>query len=269
MLRSASRFGDWSRGCLDATLTGRPLGLCYRRGNPVHGSCNRPTRGRNALSNGDFTPSVGERHVGVARQAALAAVLGFLAFEAGRFYLQSIGHFVRDYNDPAAWGRLWPNWFWLMLHVAGATLALFCGPFQLWSGFLNRHPSIHRWTGRLYLSGVFIGGASAFYLSAFVEPWNFGVALFSLGLAWWFTVGMAFGAIRRGQIEAHKEWMIRGYAVTYSFVTFRLWIGLPVWSMFGSARLAVVLWLSWIAPLLLVQLVLSRRSVDRSSVAWQ
>jgi uncharacterized membrane protein YozB (DUF420 family) len=222
------------------------------------------------LSNGNITPLVRGKDVGVARQAALAVILGVLVLEAARFYLQSVGHFSRDYNDPAAWGRLWPNWFWLMLHVGGATLALFCGPFQLWSGLRNRHLSIHRWTGRLYVGGVFMGGASAFYLSTFVEPWSFGVALFSLGVAWWFTVGMAFSAIKRHQIEAHKDWMIRGYAVTYSFVTFRMWIGLPVWSAFGSARLAVVLWLSWIAPLLLVELFLrSRSNADRSSVAWE
>jgi hypothetical protein len=205
---------------------------------------------------------------GVARRAALVLLLGVLTFGALRFYVQDIGHFAGDYVEPA-WGRLWPNRFWLMLHIVGATLALFCGPFQLWSGLRDRHRTLHRMTGRLYVSGVFVGGAAAFYLSAFVEPRSFAVALFSLGAAWWFIVGMAFGAIRQHRIQAHKEWMIRGYAVTYSFVTFRMWIGLPIWSTFGSGRLAIVLWLSWVAPLLLTEIFLrARGSVERSSVRF-
>ena len=197
--------------------------------------------------------------VAVARKAAVVLVVSFLALEAVRSYVQSVGHFIRFYDDPAAWGRLWPNWFWLMLHVAGATVALFCGPFQLWSGLRNRHLSIHRLTGRLYVGGVVVGGAAAFYLSAFVEPRDFAVALFGLATAWWFTVGMAFGAIKQHRVDAHKTWMIRGYVVTFSFVTFRWWVGWPIWSAFGAARLAIVLWLSWIGPLLITEVLLQIR----------
>lgn len=207
------------------------------------------------MSNGAIIPSVRGADGGAARQIAIALVLGFLTLEALRLYLQDVSHLARDYVEPA-WGRLWPNRFWAMLHIAGATLALFSGPFQLWSGLRDRHRTIHRWTGRVYVSGVFVGGAAAFYLSAFVEPRSFGVALFSLGVAWWFTVGMAFRAIKQHRIEAHQEWMIRGYVVTYSFVTFRLWIGSPIWSTFGSSRLAIVLWLAWVAPLLLTEVSL-------------
>jgi Predicted membrane protein (DUF2306) len=101
-----------------------------------------------------------------------------------------------------------------LLHVAGGSAALFFGPFQLWSGLRQRHLSIHRWTGRLYLGGVFVGGAAAFFLSFYTQPRDFGVALFVQATAWWLSVGMGFLAIKRYRIEVHKAWMIRGYVVT-------------------------------------------------------
>jgi Predicted membrane protein (DUF2306) len=61
---------------------------------------------------------------------------------------------------------------------------------------------------------------TAFYLSFFSQPRSFGVALFALGLAWWVTAGAAIVAVKQYRMEAHKAWMIRGYVVTLSFVTF-------------------------------------------------
>jgi hypothetical protein len=180
---------------------------------------------RITLGNGSITPPVRRTDVGIARQAAIFLVLAFLTIQALRFYEQSISHLIRDYVEPA-WGRLWPNRFWLMLHVAGATLALFTGPFQLWTGLHRRHRTIHRWTGRLYVGGVFVGGATAFYLSAFVEPRGFGVALFSLGPAWLFTVGMAFRAIKQHRIEAPpNSCSVRGPT---SIATMSCWTSNPV-----------------------------------------
>ena len=122
--------------------------------------------------------------------------------------LPTIEHFAFDYSEPS-FGRFWPNRLWLLLHIAGGTAALFAGPFQLWSGLRHSHPRIHRWTGRVYVSGVLLGGAAAFYLSFFSQPRSFGIALFALAVAWWVTVGVAIVAIKQYRIEAHKAWMIR------------------------------------------------------------
>jgi hypothetical protein len=52
--------------------------------------------------------------------------------------------------------------------------------------------------------------------------WAFGVGLFSLGIAWVTTTGMAYYAILRRRIAIHKEWMVRAYVVTFAFVIFRI-----------------------------------------------
>ena len=189
------------------------------------------------------------------RKTAIALALGFLAYKGLQYYVATIEHFAFDISE-ANFGRLWPNRSWLLLHIAGGTAALFAGPFQLWTGLRNRHPLIHRWTGWFYVAGVFLGGAAAFYLSFFSQPRSFGVALFALGVAWWVSVGTAVQAIKQYRIEAHKAWMIRGYVVTSSFVTFRILIELPLWSFAGQSRLAVVLWLSWLTPLAVTEFLL-------------
>ena len=190
---------------------------------------------------------------------ALALALGFFAYKGLGFYAATVEHFAFDYSE-ANFGHFWPNRFWLFLHIAGGTVALFVGPFQLWSGLRDRHLALHRWTGRLYIAGVLLGGAAAFYLSFFSRPRSFGVALFMLGVAWWGTTGTALASIKQYQIELHKVWMIRSYVVTLSFVTFRFLIELPLWSFAGESWLALVLWISWLAPLMVVESALRLQS---------
>jgi hypothetical protein len=187
-----------------------------------------------------------------------AAALVFLAL---RFFLRDPLHYILDQSE-GSFGRYWPNRWWLLLHIAGGTLALFAGPFQFWTGLRRRHLEIHRWTGRLYLTGILLGGGAGFYLSFHTRPPDFGVALFMLAAAWWTTSGMALVAILRRQIQAHREWMIRSYVVTFAFVSFRWLVEWPVWDFLGSTRLAAVGWLSWVVPLLLTDVLLQwRRTV--------
>ena len=192
------------------------------------------------------------------RKIAIALACGFLAYTGLQYYAATIEHFALDYSE-ANFGRFWPNRFWLLLHISGGTAALFAGPFQLWSGLRDSHRRVHRWTGRVYVAGVLVGGAAAFYLSFFSQPRSFGVALFALGVAWWVTVGTAVVAIKRQRIDAHRTWMIRGYVVTFSFVTFRMLIEMPLWSFACHARLAVVLPLACVAPLAMIEALLRLR----------
>lgn len=219
-----------------------------------------PDRRSDSVSGG----AVAVARSGLVRQLATVAGSGLLALIALSFYSDTIVHFA-DYTEEN-FGRFWPRRFWLLGHLLGGTLALFSGPFQLWSGLRGRYYEIHRWTGRLYVTGVLIGGTSAFYLALHAQPTGFGVALFALGVAWWGTVGMAIYAIKQGHVEAHKTWMIRGYVVTFAFVTFRWLLGLPIWSFLGSSQLAVIAWLSWVLPLFVTEMVFRWTRTARPSI---
>lgn len=196
-------------------------------------------------------------------QLAGAAVILLVGYEVVHFWLRDPLHYIIDPSEKS-FGVLWPRRWWLLLHIGGGTLALFTGPFQFWSGLRRRHLGVHRITGLLYIFGIFVAGGAAFYMCQFTQPRDFGFAIAGLAFAWWFTVGMAFVCIKQRRIDAHKEWMIRGYVVTLAFVSFRYLIDLPVWQPFGPAAQSSVMWLSWSVPLLITEGVLEwRRGLRR------
>ena len=160
--------------------------------------------------------------------------------------------------------RYWPYRSWLMVHVTAGSLALLLGPLQFFSGLRRSNMVLHRWAGRLYLSGVAIGAIAATYMGFVTKYRAFGISLVAMAFAWLCTAGMAYLAIRRRQIPAHKEWMIRNYVVTYGFVVFR---ELQESRLFGSLKLDALApnaWLCWAVPLLVVEIILQwRRTVGR------
>ncbi len=162
----------------------------------------------------------------------------------------------------AAYGRFWSRWGWLLVHIIGGTVALLMGPFQFWTGLRRKHLRIHRWTGRLYMAGVMLGSSAAFYLSFQTEiGWTFGVALFVLGGVWVTVTGMALLAVLRRKINAHKEWIIRSYVVTFAFVTFRIFFDMESIQALGStAEVATTIgWLCWSIPLFATEVILQTR----------
>jgi hypothetical protein len=150
----------------------------------------------------------------------------------------------------------------IISHIVGSMLAIIIGPFQFLHGFRKgRFLQWHRWFGRIYLVGVCIGGVSGLYM-AFLA---YGGLIAKLGFAtlamlWLFSAFMAYQHIRGKEVQQHKEWMIRNYAITFGAVTLRLWLG-----VFQAVRLEfvtsymIVAWLAWIPNLLVVEWVIRRQ----------
>lgn len=190
---------------------------------------------------------------------ALGAIaIAALAFEAVHFYLRDPLHYIVDYTQKS-FGGFWPRRFVLLAHIAGGTLALFVGPFQLWTGLRDRSMAIHRITGLVYIGGIVVASIFGMYLSYFTTPRSAGIGLFTLCLFWPATVLLAFRAIKQRRIESHKEWMIRGYVLTFAFVTNRYLTGLPILNSLGKERDAAIVWLCWVVPLLVTELIFEIR----------
>ena len=153
---------------------------------------------------------------------------------------------------------------WLLVHIVGGTIALLAGPIQLWLGIADRRIDLHRKLGIVYIVGVAIGASGAFWLAAHPSfGWVYGAGLGSMAIAQVVTTTLAFVAIKRSLIEQHKEWMIRSYVVTFSFVTYRLFGVLIGPLQLGTyAELNIVLaWGSWALPLLLTEAMLQGKKV--------
>jgi uncharacterized membrane protein len=179
---------------------------------------------------------------------------------------------ARQYSvySAASYGELWPRRAGFIPHMAGGLVAISTGLIQLWLGATQRTGSLHRNLGRVYLGGVALGGAGAFYLALTIEPkyFAYGAGLFMLSTAWVLTTGMAYAAIRKRAIERHREWMIRSYTVTFAFVLLRLMDQLLIhWHVAPDDQIdAVTAWACWSVPLLLVEPLLQLRKTRRGAL---
>lgn len=146
-------------------------------------------------------------------------------------------------------------------HVFASFFALALGPFQFWSRLRGRRPALHRWMGRAYLVvGVLAGGLSGLYMAqhafgGLVSRLGFG----ALALVWLFTGLQAWRAIRAGDTQAHRRWMVRNFALSFAAVTLRLWLPASVLAGIPFERAyPLIAWLCWVPNLLLTEHLVNR-----------
>jgi uncharacterized membrane protein YozB (DUF420 family) len=202
----------------------------------------------------------------VGSTAILAVALAFVLRYVFRYYLN---YNAAAFTDPIRGAaNYWSMRGWLLVHITGGMVALLTGPWQFWTGFRMRYVRLHRLTGRIFLCGVAVGSIGAYRMAiATTFGWAFGFALLALATAWVTTAGMAFYAILKGQVQVHKEWMVRAYVVTFAFVTFRV-----LNDYYPGARLqpdndrAISIgWACWVLPLLFTELILQLRRMRAAS----
>jgi uncharacterized membrane protein len=183
-----------------------------------------------------------------------------------------LGLFVTGYSAPYLSGN--PDTFFeqqrltymahlapLMLHVAGATVALSLGPWQFVRGLRSRWPRVHRMVGRVYVVAVLATGVGGLLLAPTTYTgWLAGLAFALLAVGTLGSTAVAFVAIRRQQIARHRVWMTRSYAFIFTGVTFRLGLFLlpPLGLSFATAY-AVSAWIGWPINLAVAEVLLRRR----------
>lgn len=184
------------------------------------------------------------------------------------FVLKYVFHYYLNYSEPG-FNVYWPRRGALLLHITGGTVALLTAPWQFFSGLRGKSLNVHRRTGIVFLTGVAAGATGAIYLALTTTfGWAFGFGLLGLAAAWITTSGMAYYAIRKRQIEIHKEWMIRAYVVTFAFVTFRVFSDYgPTSHLKPVSDLSITLaWACWVVPLFIAEIVLQLRRMHRAQL---
>jgi uncharacterized membrane protein len=146
-------------------------------------------------------------------------------------------------------------------HTLGGAIAALIGPFQFLGSMRARYPRLHVWLGRIYLTCVGVSALGGLYLSPNSEARNtLGIAFIALAIAWLYTGTKAYLTIRARDVEAHRRWMIRNYALTYAAVTLRFQMPLLI-GVFGfSPMMALNIdgWLCWVPNLILAELWIRR-----------
>ncbi|MEZ4953964.1 MAG: DUF2306 domain-containing protein [Saprospiraceae bacterium] len=141
-------------------------------------------------------------------------------------------------------------------HVIFGPVALITGPFQFLPKLRIKYLFAHRIIGKIYVVACLLSGVAG--LAA--AQWTLGGPLTKLGFSllavyWLFTTTKAFLTIRKKEVLAHKQWMIRSYALTLSAVTLRMYLPL-LQGGFGLTFLAsyqIVGWLCWMPNLLVAE----------------
>lgn len=200
--------------------------------------------------------NVGPRWIGAMRWAWWA--LAGLAVLYGSFALMSGAGLLDGARD-----RAWPAAF--AVHAVAGGLALLAGAGQGALALSGRSGPLHRWLGRLYAVAV---GATALAGTASLAAADFGgsarLSFAALCLLWVATTLAGWRAIRGGLRAAHRDWMIRSYALALFFVSFTFWVPL----LAGDERAAepwfgIAVTLSWAVNLALAEALvrgLRRRS---------
>jgi uncharacterized membrane protein len=159
----------------------------------------------------------------------------------------------------------------LMMHIIASMLAILIGPFQLLPGIRKgRWLKLHRWLGRTYLLSILFGGLSGLYMAQFayggtISRLGFG----TLACLWLYSGYKAYKHIRKKEIDQHRQWMIRNYALTFAGVMLRLWV--PISGALGIDFLSAyrtIAWLCWVPNLLVAQWIINRtrRSQPRARI---
>jgi len=166
--------------------------------------------------------------------------------------------------DRDRFGIFWPRREWLYVHIVAGTVALLLGPVQLWLGLNRRAPIVHRILGVSYVLGVFVSSSTALYLAINTDfGWVFGMGLTAMSLAWMISTAFATMAICFHLVEQHREWMIRSYVLTFSFVTFRVLT--DAFQVAGAGptieQMKAASWFSWSVPLLITEWLIQGRKI--------
>ena len=147
-----------------------------------------------------------------------------------------------------------------LAHVLFGPLALLLGSVQFFPAFRARHLRLHRWVGRAYGLSVAIGGVAGLLIAPFSQGGLAGhLGLGLLSLAWLLATARAVYLAIRRDIKGHQRWMIRSFALTFSGVTLRVYLGGFMLVGYDYAAVAMILsWLCWLPNVVVAEWLIGK-----------
>lgn len=195
---------------------------------------------------------------------ALFLVLAFLTLQMARITVEYIPYetdvgFLRikqEYIDIDHWRIAF------FVHVYTSIWVLLAGFTQFSSKLRERYTQLHRTLGYVYVINILlITGPASFIMSIYANGGiTSKIAFLTLSTGWMFFTAMAVWKAKNWDYDAHRDFMIRSFALTLSALTLRAW----KWGINNSVDLPpmdvyrVVAWLGWVPNLLIAEILISR-----------
>jgi uncharacterized membrane protein len=150
------------------------------------------------------------------------------------------------------------------IHVYASMWVLFAGFTQFSKRLQKNQPKIHRTLGYIYVVDVLLitgpaGLVMGFYANGGL--WS-RIAFVLLAVLWIYFTAMALVKAKQKNFKAHRNYMIRSYALTLSAITLRAWkygitntVTLPPMDVYR-----VVAWVGWVGNLIIAEYLIYRHT---------
>ena len=148
---------------------------------------------------------------------------------------------VLDPSSPMAQHFAPVKWY-LVVHAFFGGLAMLLGAFQFSNRLRARYLRIHRASGYIYVSSVFIAAPFAVPVAMKIDSLSLVAASAVQSFGWVVTTAIALYCIRQGNIAQHRRWMIRSYPFAMIFTVARLLIPIPPIFRLGFTGIEMVVW---------------------------
>ena len=143
-------------------------------------------------------------------------------------------------------------------HIFSSVIVLLSGAFLFSDFVLKKMPKLHRVVGKTYVFLLLLISAPSGIVMAFYANggWMAQLSFLILTPLWWWFTYQGYRTARQRKFKAHKKWMIRSYALTFSAITLRV-AQMILGSFFyldTEVQYILVSWGSWILNLMVVEL---------------
>jgi hypothetical protein len=178
---------------------------------------------------------VEDRSAGVVRWSgvALVATVWLSALLFGVYILAYYAGTFAD-GEVERWNRILPALYspttpvatgGLALHFAAGGVILILGCIQLIGTVRDRHPRLHHWLGRVYVSAAILAGVGG--LTFIVAKGTLGGRVMDVGFALYGVLMLvaavqAFRHARARRIEQHRAWALRLFALAIGSWLYRM-----------------------------------------------
>ena len=148
----------------------------------------------------------------------------------------------------------------ILIHAVSAITTLVIGPFLFLPLLYRRFTGSHGVLGRVYFTALHFAAITGFMMGTAA----FGGALsrFSfclMAVLWLLTGWMALGSILRRRVAAHRRWMIRNYALTFTAVTLRTYLSLgQAVGLEFETIYPIAAWLAWVPNVVVAEAIVMR-----------
>jgi putative Mn2+ efflux pump MntP len=153
------------------------------------------------------------------------------------------------------------------IHVYASMLVLAAGFTQFSKTILQKNPQLHRLLGYVYVGNILLITGPAGLLMGFYANGGTGsrIGFVLLALLWLFTTTMALVKAKQKKFKAHRQFMMRSFALTLSAITLRIWkytLGYA-FDIRPMDLYRIVAWLGFVPNLLFVEWLIWRERIKK------